>query len=85
MQSGLFEKNAVISVHYGSVLGHLAGKETVQQHRRVIKGTIFGRWDQGHREREIGREGEGLVGVNRMVSASRQEQQFGDFSKDPED
>lgn len=66
------------------MLGHLAGKETVQ-HRRVIKGTIFGRWDQGHREGKIGREGEGLVGMNRMVSASRQEQQFGDFSKDPED
>lgn len=49
-----------------------------------MKGPIFRRRDQGHREGETGREGEGLVGVDRMVSASRQEQQFGDFSKDPE-
>ena len=50
-----------------------------------MKGTMFGRRDQGHREGETGREGEGLVCVHRMVSASRKEQQFGEFSKDPED
>ena len=55
------------------------------QYRRAMKGTIYGRWDQGHREGETGHEGEGLVCVDRNVSASRQEQQFGEFSKDPED
>lgn len=86
-QSRLFEK--LLSFLFTMVLcseqsrsGHLAGKETVQ-YRRAMKGPIFRRRDQGHREGETGRE-EGLVGVDRMVSASRQEQQFGDFSKDPE-
>ena len=87
-QSRLFEK--LQSFLFTMVLhseqsrsGHLAGKETVQ-YRRAMKGPIFRRRDQGHREGETGREGEGPVGVDRMVRASRQEQQFGDFSKDPE-
>ena len=88
-QSRLFEK--ILSFLFTMVLcseqsrsGHLAGKETVQ-YRRAMKGTIYRRWDQGHREGETGHEGEGLVCVDRNVSASRQEQQFGEFSKDPED
>lgn len=84
-QSRLFEK--LLSFLFTMVLcseqsrsGHSAGKETVQ-YRRAMERTRFPEAGSRHREGETD-EGEGLV--DRMVSASRQEQQFGDFSKDPE-